>query len=295
MLRRRKRREPTAELPEALRPPPEPPRQPKEVRRVDRSRRAAADVVGQTQGYCPPWAGVAYAPKRMRVPAPPRIMHRGRQLQPRVDFAPAGDQQFYDDPGTFPWRCVCRITNAFGRVGSGVLVGPRHILTASHCVAWSSSDLEMIEVHRAGTVTQAVAFNTVALAYTQIEGDAASSDVLDEDYAVLVTNERLGDRSEAKSCTLEGSPKAARASRNRGSAVARSAGFSRTIFPSGPTFRSTQVMASRSPLDTFSSCAWVMISLNPAASSVRRMCSGSAKLKGLSSTVDWTLAAESGR
>jgi V8-like Glu-specific endopeptidase len=33
----------------------------------------------------------------------------------------------------------------------------------------------------------------VALAYTQIEGDSASSNVLDEDYAVLVTNERLGD------------------------------------------------------------------------------------------------------
>jgi hypothetical protein len=58
-------------------------------------------------------------------------------------------------------------------------------------------------------------------------------------------------QTEAKSCTLEGSPKAARASRTRGSAVARSAGFSRTILPSGPTFRSTQVMASRSPLDTF--------------------------------------------
>ena len=34
---------------------------------------------------------------------------------------------------------------------------------------------------------------------------------------------------------MEGSPKAARASRNKGSAVTRSAGFSRTIFPSGPT------------------------------------------------------------
>src|SRR3712207_7404259 len=45
--------------------------------------------------------------------------------------------------------------------------------------------------------------------------------------------------------------KAARASRTGGSAVARSAGVSRTIFPSGPTFRSTQVVASRSPLDTF--------------------------------------------
>ena len=102
-------------------------------------------------------------------------------------------------------------------------------------------------------------------------------------------------QTEAKSCTLEGSPKAARASRNRGSAAARSAGFSRTIFPSGPTFRSTLVIASRSPLDTFSSCDWMTISLNPAASSVRRMCSGSAKLKGRSSTADWNPAAESGR
>jgi V8-like Glu-specific endopeptidase len=52
----------------------------------------------------------------------------------------------------------------------------------------------LIEVHRAGNTTQAQAFDTLALAYTQIEGDSASSNVLDEDYAVLVTNERLGDR-----------------------------------------------------------------------------------------------------
>lgn len=115
-------------------------------------------------------------------------------MQARVDFEPRGDQQFYDDPVNYPWRCVCRITNTFGKVGSGVLCGPRHILTASHCVAWSSSDSEMIEVHRAGTSSQAVAFNTFALAYTQIEGESGSSNVLDEDYAVLVTNERLGDR-----------------------------------------------------------------------------------------------------
>jgi len=74
-----------------------------------------------------------------------------------------------------------------------VLVGPRHILTASHCVAWSTNDAELIEVHRAGTFKLAQAFDVVALAYTQIEGDSASSNVLDEDYAVLVTNERLGE------------------------------------------------------------------------------------------------------
>ena len=73
-------------------------------------------------------------------------------------------------------------------------------------------------------------------------------------YRVAAPARAVTIHTEAKSCTLEGSPKAAKASRNRGSTLARSAGFSRTIFPSGPTFRSNQVIASRSPLDTFSSC-----------------------------------------
>lgn len=78
----------------------------------------------------------------------------------------------------------------------------------------------------------------------------------------------------AKSCALEGSPKAASASRNKGSATTYRAGFSRMSFPSGPTFRNTQVIAWRSPLDTFSSCDWMVISRNPAASRMRRTCSG---------------------
>ncbi len=195
MLRRRKNKEPLAGVPEEYKPSVEHLPKPKQIKLVDRpAPRTPSDVIPPASSYCPPWAGVAYAPQRMRLSAPIKLMHRGRQLEPRVDFAPQGDQQFYNDPGTYPWRCVCRITNAFGRVGSGVLCGPRHILTASHCVAWSSPSAEMIEVHRAGTSSQAVAFDTVALAYTQIEGDSASSNVLDEDYAVLVINERLGDR-----------------------------------------------------------------------------------------------------
>ena len=153
---------------------------------------AATEPVPANSDYCPPWAGVAYRPKRARLSAPTRLMHRGKSLEARVDHP--GVQQTYNDPVNFPWRCVCRITNAFGKVGSGVLCGPRHILTASHNVAWSTTEPELIEVHRAGTGSQARAFDTFALAYTHIEGNSASSNVLDEDYAVLVTDERLGDR-----------------------------------------------------------------------------------------------------
>ncbi|HEX5757785.1 MAG TPA: serine protease [Thermoanaerobaculia bacterium] len=194
MLRRKKNKLPTAEVPEALRPPVEHPPQPRQVKIIDKPKRTAADVVvPPASSYCPPWAGIAYKPKRVRLSAPTKIYHRGKRLEPRVDFPPPG-QHLYDDPGFYPWRCVCRIIDAFGKVGSGVLCGPRHILTASHCVAWSTNVAEKIEVHRAGHFSLASAFDVVAIAYTQIEGDSASTNLLDEDYAVLVTNERLGDQ-----------------------------------------------------------------------------------------------------
>ena len=136
---------------------------------------------------------MAHKPRRAPQAPPTKLYHRGRQLQPRVDFAPAGTPT-YNDPNAYPWRCVCRITLPNGRRGSGALCGPRHILTASHNVQWSTSSPEFIEVHRAGTSKLAEAFAVAALAFTQIEGDSASSNLLDEDYAVLVTQERLGER-----------------------------------------------------------------------------------------------------
>ncbi len=79
------------------------------------------------------------------------------------------------------------------QAGSGVLIGPRQVLTASHCVEWSTSDAEKIEVFRNGATAAATAFDTIAYAHTQV-GPTVGYSEMDEDYAVLVTNERLGDR-----------------------------------------------------------------------------------------------------
>jgi V8-like Glu-specific endopeptidase len=194
MLRRRKYRPPMGEMPAALRPPAPPAAPTKQVKFVERPKPKAKGAVPLAPGFCPPWAGVGYKPKRLSLPPPPKIFHRGKQLRPRVDYAPAGTES-YNDPNTYPWRCVCRVIDGgIGKRGSGVLIGPRHVLTASHCVAWNSSNAEQVEVHRAGGGFQATAFAEVAFAYTQIVGDSAPSDQLDEDYAVLVLTERLGDR-----------------------------------------------------------------------------------------------------
>jgi hypothetical protein len=67
------------------------------------------------------------------------------------------------------------------------------VLTASHVVQWNTSVSERIEVHFAGNAAQATAFTQTAYAYTQISGDPTYSTV-DEDYAVITLDQRLGDQ-----------------------------------------------------------------------------------------------------
>jgi V8-like Glu-specific endopeptidase len=66
------------------------------------------------------------------------------------------------------------------------------VLTASHCVDWSTDAAEKIEVHLTGTTAAATAFDTIAYAFTHISGDPTVT-TLDEDYACLVLDQRLGD------------------------------------------------------------------------------------------------------
>jgi V8-like Glu-specific endopeptidase len=192
-LRRRPREAPTKEVPESLQglSPPAAPTQ-RSVKRVERPR--AASVVPRTDSYRPAWAEASFVPERVRLPQPPTVLHRGERLTPLIDchFHGPDDRQIYNDT-TYPWGCVCRITNAAGRMGSGVLIGPRHVLTASHVVDWSTDIAEKIELHFAGNVASATVFDTVAYAYTEVHGAPGASTV-DEDYAVLVVAERLGDR-----------------------------------------------------------------------------------------------------
>lgn len=189
--RRLKRRDPAEKVPEKLaalaeRGPPS-----KVVKFIDRAAIRKLDTPTTLEGYAPPWLGVSLAPKRVGTSPPPVVTHRGEKLEPLVIHQP-DDRRIYNDL-SYPWVCVCRITCPNGRRGSGVLIGPRHVLTASHAVQWDTSASERIEVHFAGSAPQATAFTQAAYAYTHITGDPTHSNV-DEDYAVITLDQRLGDR-----------------------------------------------------------------------------------------------------
>ena len=67
----------------------------------------------------------------------PRLRAGGRPVNPLFIFPP--DNRFAFTDTTYPWRACGRVVTAKGH-GSGTIVGPQHVLTASHVVDWTQSD-----------------------------------------------------------------------------------------------------------------------------------------------------------
>jgi V8-like Glu-specific endopeptidase len=200
-LRHREGAEASADVPEdmlGLVQEEEPPK--REMRFLDRLDRPAsyergadergADDARTLEGYRPPWLTSSYLPKRARTPIPRTVLHHDQRLEPAIVYPP-DERTIYNDR-SYPWGCICKVRTAAGFVGSGALIGPRHVLTASHCVDWGTDAAETIQVHLTGTTAAATAFDTLAYAFTQISGDPTVT-TLDEDYACLVLDQRLGD------------------------------------------------------------------------------------------------------
>jgi hypothetical protein len=74
-------------------------------------------------------------PNRFQVGEPPQLVFAGQELEPLLVFNPDGRRP-YDDR-TFPWVLACRVFSGAGN-GSGALIGPRHVLTASHVIDWQA-------------------------------------------------------------------------------------------------------------------------------------------------------------
>jgi len=139
-------------------------------------------------GFRPPWLAGTFKPTAAPRLVRPRLMHRSIGVDPLVVWG-ADDRRPYDDLN-YPWGCVCRVISA--RRGSGVLIGPRHVLTASHCIDWNTA-AATVEVNRFRTRVSATAQAIAVWSFTEITGEPGATTV-DEDYAVIVLDQRLGDR-----------------------------------------------------------------------------------------------------
>ncbi|HEX2085468.1 MAG TPA: hypothetical protein VHF89_07280 [Solirubrobacteraceae bacterium] len=99
-----------------------------------------------TEAYRPPWAEQHFLPRLVpfRSPEGPR---GHTYLEPRAP-RPATAAEAQEAPHVpYPWRTVGRVFSTGGpsgpESGSGVLVGPNLMLTASHVAPWGSSNWSM--------------------------------------------------------------------------------------------------------------------------------------------------------
>ena len=128
-------------------------------------------------------------PRLVRPQQPFRLRHGDLEYNPTTIFDPDGRGPYSDT--NYPWRCLCRVQTPTG-AGSGVIIGPRHVLTASHVIDWTPG-WATINVFQQNATSLDFANATNVYASTQIGPGPIGDSDSDEDYAVLVVDKRLGD------------------------------------------------------------------------------------------------------
>jgi V8-like Glu-specific endopeptidase len=130
-------------------------------------------------------------PRRFTPRPLPRLRLRGREIRPLTVFPPDG-RTIYNDT-SFPWGNICRVIMDNDLGGTGCIVGPRHVRTASHVIDWKKPGTGKIEVHRALLTKRAVTPIIAAWTIAKLTSAVGWTEV-DEDFTVLVTKERIGDQ-----------------------------------------------------------------------------------------------------
>jgi V8-like Glu-specific endopeptidase len=106
------------------------------VRPVKRTSRSERELI-QTDGEIPKGVKRTMRPRGIRTtgfrPAMPE--KRNRITPGVVFFDPLDDRKPYMDRN-YPWRAIGRVDTPAG-IGTGFLVGPRHMMTASHVIKWN--------------------------------------------------------------------------------------------------------------------------------------------------------------
>ncbi len=108
-------------------------------------------------------------------------------------FNPDDRRLFLD--ASYPWGTVGLVRTALGS-GSGVMIGPRHLLTVSHVVQWNTNSAGWINFTPAsfdGSAPFGTANGTRIYHRRKVTGPSLNRDEMQHDYVVVVLDRRMGD------------------------------------------------------------------------------------------------------
>lgn len=155
----------------------------------------------QTEGFFPDHLALRTTPgrlpKELRTPpfirAYPSADDRKRGNQATTIFPP--DNRFTFNDTSYPWSTCGRVDTPLG-FGSGVMVGPRHLLTVSHVIQWNDNNtagwVQFRPAFFNGSAPFGTAFGTKVYFKNKVTGPTIDWTEGMYDYVVVVLNSPLG-------------------------------------------------------------------------------------------------------
>jgi V8-like Glu-specific endopeptidase len=155
------------------------------------------------EGYLPDHLALRLIPERLppalRVPRRIRsiaLSDRQREAhQATTVFAP--DYRYLFNDTAFPW-CTAGRVDTPGGVASGVMVGPRHLLTCSHAIQWNADNtagwVKFTPAYFDGSAPFGIAWGTVIYwEELKVTGPTIDRSEGQHDYVAVVLDRRIGD------------------------------------------------------------------------------------------------------
>ncbi len=165
--------------------------------KVQKRKISEAKLNEQLVGYVPDHLGFNAAPEQF-IKSTRRIWPA--ESDPRIAttiFGPDNRRAFRDT--TYPWSTIGLVETNRGS-GSGVMIGPRHLLTVSHVIDWSAPSgfaadwVRFTPSYYDGGAPFGEAYGEHIYWYIQEDGDGfISAAEGDFDYVVVVLDRRLGE------------------------------------------------------------------------------------------------------
>ncbi len=162
---------------------------------IPRKEKYSKDVIASLASMAP--AHLALHAKPLKLPkslraAPMSLLHdcklkRGEKM-PTTLFPPEDRLAYFDT--SYPWGTVGRLSTG----ASGVMIGPRHMLTVSHGIPWSGSGVSAFTFTPGtfdGSAPFGVANATRVYFYVKVTGTLDQNERR-HDYAVVVLNWNIG-------------------------------------------------------------------------------------------------------
>lgn len=147
------------------------------------------------EGYLPAGVATRFKPKRARRTHTLRP-ERGKDVDRGGTIFNTDNRYLFNDQ-SFPWRTTGKVRTA-GQWGSGTIIGPRHVLTASHVINWTGGSgggvswVTFTPGYFDGSGPWGEIAATRVIYWLQAPGSLTDQQTA-FDYVVLVMDARIGD------------------------------------------------------------------------------------------------------